>query len=64
MNDSEDRLAKLPPHVRNELNAKPISTLIDEIEGYQFESEAGPLENCLDWIELKARLHRLIPKPH
>ena len=64
MDDSEDRLAKLPPRVRDELNAKSISTLIEAIEGYQFESDAGPLENCLDWIALKARLHRLIPKPH
>jgi hypothetical protein len=41
-----------------------LRLLIEDIECCHFESEAGPLENCLDWIELKARIARLLPKPH
>lgn len=30
--------------------------LLDRLEAYGFECEAGPLENCVDWQELKRRL--------
>lgn len=30
--------------------------LLDRIEAYGFECEAGPLKNCVEWIELKKRL--------
>lgn len=33
-----------------------IPELIAAIEAYRFECEAGPLENCVEWRELKRRL--------
>jgi hypothetical protein len=33
-----------------------LEALTTSIDAYGFESEAGPLENCAEWIELKRRL--------
>ena len=33
-----------------------LSVLVKSIDAYGFESEAGPLENCAEWIELRRRL--------
>jgi hypothetical protein len=33
-----------------------ISNLLEKIESYKFECEGGPLNNCIDWIELKTKI--------
>lgn len=30
-----------------------VKELVCKIDGYGFECEGGPLENCLEWIELR-----------
>ena len=30
-----------------------MKKLMDRIEKYGFTCEAGPLENCVEWVELK-----------
>lgn len=35
-----------------------LRELIAEIEAYHFKCEAGSLENCTEWIELKKRLNK------
>ena len=30
-----------------------VRALVKKIESYDFECEAGPLKNCLSWIELQ-----------
>lgn len=32
--------------------------LLQSIESYQFQCEAGPLDNCAEWLELKAMLQK------
>ena len=33
-----------------------IEPLFERVESYGFECEAGPLKNCVEWIELKRRV--------
>jgi hypothetical protein len=39
-----------------DLTQASLGVLLKSIEFYGFESEAGPLENCSEWIELRKRL--------
>ena len=36
-----------------------ITALIDAVERYGFECEAGPLTNCVDWQKLRAAIAAL-----
>jgi len=38
--------------------------LLNRIEQYNFECEAGNLINCTDWQELKKELQPLLPQAH
>lgn len=42
-----------PTHGPDVMPDKELRELIAAIEAYRFECEAGPLENCVEWIELK-----------
>jgi hypothetical protein len=39
-----------------DMTKESLSVLVNSIAAYGFESEAGPLQNCAEWIELKRRL--------
>ena len=32
---------------------KRVNELLDRVDNYGFECEAGPLKNCKEWIELR-----------
>jgi hypothetical protein len=40
-----------------EMTQASLKVLLNSIDAYGFESEAGTLENCAEWIELKRRLN-------
>ena len=44
-----------------DLTKASLDVLLKSIDFYGFESEAGPLENCAEWMELRRRL-RYWPK--
>jgi len=39
-----------------DLTKASMRVLLNSVEAYGFESEAGPLQNCAEWIELRRRL--------
>ena len=39
-----------------DLTKASLDVLLNSIEFYGFECEAGPLQNCAEWIELRKRL--------
>jgi hypothetical protein len=39
-----------------DLTKESMSVLVNSIAAYGFECEAGPLESCVEWIELRRRL--------
>jgi hypothetical protein len=39
-----------------DLSKASMRVLLNSIETYAFENEAGPLQNCAEWIELCRRL--------
>jgi hypothetical protein len=39
-----------------DLTKVSIRVLINSVEAYGFECEAGTLQNCAEWIELRRRL--------
>ena len=39
-----------------DLTKASLDVLLKSIEFYGFDSEAGPLQNCAEWIELRRRL--------
>ena len=41
-----------------DMTKERLSVLVNSIAAYGFECEAGPLENCAEWTELRRRLTR------
>jgi len=41
-----------------DMTKESLSVLVKSITAYGFECEAGPLENCAEWIELRRRLNQ------
>ena len=43
-----------------DMTKESLSVLVNSIAAYGFECEAGPLENCAEWIELRRRFETAV----
>ena len=43
-----------------DITKESLSVLVNSIAAYGFECEAGPLENCAEWIELRRRFETAV----